>query len=101
MKRINPISKKKIAIGKLYRAEAREFLLNNPWCAWGLKQNPPQHIRATQIHHQRGRVGRLLREQRFWIPVCQVGHDWIHANIEAARGLGLICQKGQWNNFPK
>lgn len=54
---------------------------------------------ATQCHHSRGRIGRLLLDRRFWTPVSAAGHEWIHANIEEARGIGLICQRGEWHKF--
>lgn len=84
-----------------YKKLRADFLIDNPWCAWGLKQNPPQHIRATSIHHTRGRLGRLLNDTRFWLAVSNEGHEWIHNHINEARGLGLICQPGQWNCIPK
>lgn len=80
-----------------YHKRRRWFLLNNPWCAWGLAQNPKRHIRATEVHHTRGRIGSLLNDERFWLAVSQYGHEWIHAHPNDARKLGLLCQVGQWN----
>ena len=55
---------------------------------------------ATEVHHTRGRVGKLLLDETFWLPVCSGCHDWIHKNIELARERGLICAKGDWNKQP-
>lgn len=49
--------------------------------------------RATEIHHARGRAGRLLLDERFWVPVSRAGHRWIHDHPEAARRAGLL---GPW-----
>lgn len=104
MKTRKPIRKftsKREAMKRQYAKLRLDFLINNPWCAWGLKQKPPIRIRSEEIHHVRGRIGRLLNDQRFWLAVSTAGHNWIHNNMDAARGLGLLCQKGQWNNVPK
>lgn len=58
-----------------------------------------EEIRATEIHHKNGRCGRLLLDQRFWIPVSSFGHNWLHAHIAEARKLGLICEQGKWNHW--
>lgn len=79
-----------------YQKDAKDFLISHPWCAWGSLQKPPQFIRATQVHHVRGRAGKLLIDQRFWLPMSDAPHKWIHNNIAEARKLGLICPKGEW-----
>lgn len=56
--------------------------------------------RADDVHHTRGRVGKLLVDSRFWKPVCRHHHNWIRDNVPAARRLGLIAQAGQWNTAP-
>lgn len=53
--------------------------------------------RPTEVHHKRGRVGDLLTDRRHWLAVGQKCHRWIHENIEEARTLGYICEKGLWN----
>lgn len=100
-KKIRRFTSKREAMKRIYAIRRRDFLIENPWCAWGLKQTPPVRIRAEEVHHTRGRIGRLLIEEKFWVGVSKAAHRWIHDNIDAARGLGLICQKGQWNNIPK
>lgn len=50
-------------------AEARRvFLQKNPRCA----VYPTQ--RATEIHHMAGRTGKLLMDQKYWLPVCRSAH---------------------------
>ena len=56
--------------------------------------------RADDNHHSRGRIGTLLLDQRFWVPVCRQHHDWIGAHPAEARALGLIAPLGQWNTKP-
>jgi hypothetical protein len=53
--------------------------------------------RKADCHHTRGRVGALLLDERFWLPLCRRHHDWVVANPQRARELGLLCQRGHWN----
>lgn len=78
-----------------YRARRLLFLERNPRCAVFPK------LGATQIHHRRGRAGKLLLDERFWIPVSADGQMWIHANPAAARERGLLCAVGLWNRSEK
>jgi hypothetical protein len=55
------------------------------------------HNRNQRIlHHQRGRVGKLLTEMRFWSSVHHNCHIWIHTHPEQARLIGVLCEKGKW-----
>ena len=56
-----------------------------------------QSAKATECHHTRGKRGRLLNYEPFWLPVCSGCHTWIHQNIPEAREAELICELGQWN----
>jgi len=63
-------------------------------------------LNATDIHHSRGRLGPLLLDQRFWIPVSRAGHIWIDTNRDAARqkewnGVPILCARGHWNVTPE
>lgn len=60
---------------------------------------------ATQVHHRRGRgLGRgrrgqvvdLLNYEPLWHAVSLRGHQWIDANRERARELGLLAARGDW-----
>ncbi len=55
-------------------------------------------LKATDVHHQRGRANALLLDERFWLPVSRRGHDWINRNPAAAKLLGLVA--GPWNHQP-
>jgi len=51
-----------------------------------------------ECHHTRGRAGKLLLTEKYWIPLCERCHRWVHQNIKQARLLNLICEKGKWGN---
>jgi hypothetical protein len=51
---------------------------------------------VQEVHHLRGRLKTLLRDQRGWMAVSREGHEWIHNNIHKARLMGWLCEKGAW-----
>jgi hypothetical protein len=104
-KRIAPMSARRRSELTDYAVARRVFLKQRPNCEacaklTGLhpcvdaKPHP-----ATDIHHKRGRLGKLLHDQRYWIPCCQHAHDFIHRNPVIARALDLLAQPGQWNKI--
>jgi hypothetical protein len=56
---------------------------------------------VVDVHHTRGRSGRLLLMEEFWIAVSRRGHRWIHDHPAEARRAGLLCALGEWNTMPK
>ena len=68
------------------------FLRSNQTCAvypWK---------KAEDVHHMRGRVGKLLCDVRHWLAVSREGHEKIGREPEWARRMGYLCAKGQWGN---
>jgi hypothetical protein len=59
-------------------------------------ENP--HL-CTDVHHAYGRVGSLLMDERFWVPVCPKLHLFIHAHPKESKLWGLIGD-GPWNHVP-
>ena len=85
---------------EVYRARVIEWKKANPWCQACPKLRPRKKIlRTTSCHHIRGRVGRLLLDERWWLPVCNVCHREIHLWPAIARGLDLLAGAGKWNVF--
>lgn len=95
-KPINRVSKKRRRDLAVYTQQRKWFLAANPFCAWGLAQEPQQHLRSEEVHHVRGRAGRLYLNEKFWMAVSHVGHQAIHERPELARQQGLLCQRGEW-----
>ncbi len=56
---------------------------------------------CDDVHHTRGKIGALLMDERFWLPVCRTCHNWIGNNIAQARSWGLLCELGEWNKVPR
>lgn len=83
----------------VYSAINQIYRLAHPWCEccdliWeGVYF--PAHT-ATDTHHMRGKEGLLYFDVRYFKSACRKAHDWIGANPESARNLGLLCQDGEW-----
>jgi hypothetical protein len=85
---------------KFYYQERIVFLRTFPMCVACLARDVTP-APSAQVHHRRGRIGRLLRDQRFWTAVCAECHEWIHGNPNEARKIGLIVPVAEWNVFPR
>lgn len=55
---------------------------------------------ASDLHHSRGRVGRLLVAVQFWKALCWPCHNWVGSHPAEAREAGLLCAEGEWNKQP-
>jgi hypothetical protein len=101
-KPIRTVSKSKLLVKVLYRNAVAEFLANLPQ----EKQICPVLLRsvkivcATEVHHTRGRLGKLLLDKRYWLAVSAEGHRWIHDHPDEVRAHGWLCAKGDWNKQP-
>lgn len=101
-KRIARNTKKRAQQGRIYRARVKVWLElpENVICrvTVALGKMP---LKSKEVHHKHGRRGELLLCEKYWIPVSNCGHQWIHSNPQKARELGLLAPLGQWNQMPK
>lgn len=81
-KAMNPISHKLKQERKSYN-QIKELWLVGKIC-------PVTGRPAEQVHHIRGRLGKLLCDVRYWLPVTQEGHLWIHSFPNEAREKGWL-----------
>lgn len=97
-KYIRPVSK---ALAKQLREYAKEsgWAKNHACRGWPLGICDKHFHMATDRHHSKGRIGSLLNDKRFWVPVCRKAHDWIGANPARAKEFGLILSN--WNGTPR
>ena len=50
---------------------------------------------TTEIHHKKGRVGKLLLDQNYWLAVSREGHRKIEENPEWAKEMGYSVSRLQ------
>lgn len=97
VRRVSKVRAKELARYSILRGA---FLWRNGLCQACLVYNPdcaPNY--AVEIHHIRGRAGKLLNATDHWLAVCSPCHARIHRYPAEARELGLICEKGKWNTL--
>ena len=107
-------AQKRAAEMRLYRAEAREFvraaIQRGETCPVvaaveelknGRRYGCPVSAKLNEVNHSRGRLGKLLRDQKYWVALSKAGHRWVHQNPAAAREMGWMCPVGEWNVQPK
>lgn len=94
---IRKVSDKREHELKMYAPMREKFLLGR-WCAVHGRNCIPD-----QVHHQKGRYGYCdveakekgipaLLDTRYWIPVCQIAHDWIteHSKQAIEQGYSIL-----------
>ena len=96
--RINRRSKKRESEERAYLRDRKIFLTlpENKYCPVAqLIFN--KRIRAYEVHHKAGRIGRLLNYQPFWLAVSTDGHLWIDNNPEEAYKYGFLINSSHIN----
>src|SRR6516164_948396 len=94
-KPLRRVSQKRQAQLKVYAKRKKVFLEEHPFCfvCW-------KHKEEMDLHHLRGRAGKLFLDERFWRAVCRACHDTIHKSIGWAMMNGYLATAGQWGVCP-
>ena len=85
-KAITQVSEKRKKENKEYLKLRNEFLKKNNVCA--VTGN-----KATEVHHMRGRIGKLLTDVRCFLPVSREGHQKIELNPTWAKEMGFSLNR--------
>ena len=48
---------------------------------------------VTEVHHKKGRIGKLLLDKKFWLAVSREGHRYIHNNIDESMNKGWLLSR--------
>lgn len=85
------VSDKRSKEERIYSGRRIIFLAGNPSCQANI---PGICLRKScEVHHKKGRVGKLFLDERFWLATCRKCHEWIEANPEKAKLLGLSLSR--------
>lgn len=90
-KYIRAISERRKKANAEYTKKAKAFLKRHPVC-----QAPGCKKASRDLHHSRGRAGRLLLAEEYWFALCRGHHDLCRDDIGAAREMGIMSQPGEW-----
>ena len=83
-------SSKRIIDDKEYSIRRKIFLTANPMCQAHLIGC--QNV-ASQVHHKKGRIGKLLLNMTWWLAVCDSCHHWIENHPEEAKEKGFSLSR--------
>lgn len=78
-----------------YMKIKRRLITKCPWCPVASLIESKSR-RTRDIHHIRGRAGKLFMDERYMMPVSRWGHEWIAANPDLARQNGWLAPEGKW-----
>jgi hypothetical protein len=84
-KKIKPRSDKRAKEEKEYHTLCEVFLRG--------KICPVTGEPATEVHHKKGRIGKLLTDVRFFLGVSRKGHKKIEENPEWAKEMGYSLDR--------
>lgn len=93
--RVSVRQKKRLAE---YAKVKSEYLKHHQCCELAYTGSSTDYVKchgAVEVHHRRGRVGKLLSEPAHFLPVCRSHHNWIHSNVDKAQRFGWIEQWGK------
>ena len=79
--RIKPRSSKRAQQEREYTALAKVYLYENKKCV-------PCGGVSVQVHHKKGRIGDLILDVEYFLPVCATCHDFIERNPKVAKERG-------------
>jgi hypothetical protein len=50
-------------------------------------------LKATDVHHKKGRIGDNMLDTTHWLAVCRSCHNWIENNPEESKELGFSTNR--------
>ena len=86
---IRRVSLKRAKQNREYTKLRREYLAEQPACRIHMADDRG-FVRATEIHHRAGRIGKLLTDRSNFMPLCSECHRWIHDHPSEARAKGYL-----------
>lgn len=81
------------------RSEIRAIFENPDWRTQ-LQLSGARLTPSSEAHHYRGRCGRLLDFEPFFVASCKGCREWPHAHAREARALDLLAPASLYNVFP-
>lgn len=80
-----PLSDKRAKEQRLYLIARKLYLKHHPLCKVKVHGC---HLASAEVHHMKGRTGKLYLDQAFWLPVCSPCHKYVETHPEEAKEKG-------------
>lgn len=85
---IRKLSTKRAQQNREYIKVRYLFLIENPIC-----QIEGCGCEATEVHHKKGRIGKLLTDVRYFLAVCRSHHNYIELHPEESKEKGYSLSR--------
>lgn len=94
IKHIKKVSSKREAENQVYSQLRKVFLSKpeNKWCPVML-QLKNKKVRATTVHHAKGRRGKMLLNTKYWVALSMEGHDYVEKHPSWAKENGYSVNR--------
>ncbi len=93
------VSDKRSKEERIYAGRRVIFLAKNPTCQANLPGICTK--KSCEVHHKKGRIGKLYLDETFWLAACSACHVWIEAHPVEAKALGLSLNRLKNNENTK
>lgn len=88
MVKIKSVSDKRLIELKEYRVVRDAYMRDHKIC-----EHPECSSPSTELHHRKGRIGKLLTDSRYFCALCHDHHEWAEKNPILAKELGLSVDR--------
>lgn len=93
-KAIKKTSTKRQSQINIYTQLRKAFLSKpeNKWCPV-MQQLKNKKVRATTVHHKKGKIGALLNDTRYWVALSMDGHEYVEKHPVWAKENGYSLDR--------
>lgn len=81
---ISPVSATRRNEYAIYREKRDEYFKTHQVCEF-----PGCRSRRITLHHKRGRIGKMLYDERYFCSLCGPHHTWVNEHNEEAAKMNL------------
>lgn len=89
-KAMKPVADKRRKQNAEYSVVRVEFLTDNPVCQIQVEGCTHE---ATEVHHKKGRIDKLLTNKEFFCAACSSCHHWAEMNPDEAKEKGVSISR--------
>jgi hypothetical protein len=86
--KIKSVSERRLLALKEYRVVRDAYMRDHKIC-----EHPECSSPSTELHHSKGRIGKLLTNPLYFKALCNSCHFWVEKNPILAKELGLSVDR--------
>jgi hypothetical protein len=86
--KIKSVSDKRLLALRDYRVVRDAYMRDHKIC-----EHPECSSPSTELHHSKGRIGKLLTDPLYFKALCNSCHSWAEKNPTLAKELGLSVDR--------